>query len=406
MKPGIIEWADNAVWAGGPSFGSATKAPPTTAERNEGYYPTQRPAPQILNYLMNELSQRARGAASMRLLNWIEIDATAIADTGGPMDGVHDPITGSDVTVDFTGAAAFEDNVAPGGMIWAAGAGGAGMSGANARIACDHLGNIAFVNDILCPPGLLAVAYSPTPLGGWVAWPGGGAPAGQWSIIEHDHLGRWVIGDYTALAVHLLTSTAPANAFGACAAAPGFIAGQGPSCLKHSHHPAGSVWPADPGNQAWIALSLTEQSRSANGTNWTAAAVHAMGSLPVDLAYSRFGTTWITILLNGQIGTSTDNGATWTVTNPLAASALGALTGARIACDGYGDWVIAMTDGAGGAVEVWASWDNGASWSMVFLTSAPHPNDIALWYGGGRFHLMSTDAAAAWAGYASLRADE
>lgn len=404
MRPGVTGHAESAVWAGGPSAGSATKTPPTTGQRNEGWYPTYRPAPQVANYLLNELSQRAKGVASMRLLNWIETDVAAIADTGGPIDGIHDPITGSEVIVDFTGVAAFEDNTAPGGMVWAAGAGGAGMSGVQPRLAVDQAGNVAFVNSQACPPAALAVAYSPTPLGGWVAWPGGGAPAGTWCLIEHDWLGRWVISGTLGT---MLTSTAPAVAFGALATAPGWIAATIVG-LKHSHHPAAKVWPADPGNQHWVALTPTQRSTSLDGTNWTAAAAHGLGGIPWDLAYSAFGAKWICPVFNAGVligmGVSTDNGATWALGAAPATALAGPLTQGRIACDGFGDWMMALGDGA--AVELWASWDNGGTWHEAYPPTTPIPNNFALWYGGGRFHLMCNDAGANWTGYASLRADE
>jgi hypothetical protein len=349
-------------------------------------------------YLLNRL-----GAGL--LLNWFATDTSTAptADTGGPLDGVHDPVTGNEVIVDFTGAGLFEDNVAPGGMVWAHGPGGA-MGGNIPRLAVDHLGNV------VCVPQESSshnVFFSPTPLGTWVDWTAG-LPAGSWVRVAHDWLGRWVIGSATG---DILQSTGPGVAFAVVTVDPSFP--NAIYCLRHSHHPAELLSPDDPGNQSWVALSPTRASRSADGMTWTAAALHDLSGYPRDIAYSALGTKWIAPLVAPAdpggafigLGVSDDNGETWAEVTPFA-TALGAssITDARIACDGHGGWVVALTDGTG--VELWASHDNGVTWTQAYLPSAPHPDQLALWYGGGRFHLMTTDESGAWAGFASLRADE
>jgi hypothetical protein len=166
----------------------------------------------------------------------------------------------------------------------------------------------------------------------------------------------------------------------------------------------------------WIAIVPTGPptgiSRSADGQTWTATVVHGFGFTPTDLAYSAYGTTWIAVGITPlSIATSTD-GASWATTTPITTTLTP--TSAKIACDGYGTWLIVFADTVPAGtenVEMWASVDNGATWFQVWTLpdqvggNLPFDNHLTLWYGGGRFFLLTENGVVTNAAFCSLRAD-
>jgi hypothetical protein len=78
----------------------------------------------------------------------------------------------------------------------------------------------------------------------------------------------------------------------------------------------------------------------------------------------------------------------------LLPSGLGALSFARIATDGLGDWVTVMWDSGGGKIEIHASTDDGETWKRIHLPIVMGHDAAALWYGGGRFWLFTCGGGA------------
>ena len=415
MRPGSLEWAMNANYAAGGGAGNPTKAPPAAGQIADGYQPDAAVSPQIWNYARWAMMLMLAGCRSERVLNW---QAGSVAGIGGLIGGlghgIYDPIADVHIWHGHTGVAANEEATSD-GLIWT---GGAPWVVAGNALYCyaahDGNGTRAQVTGNLVPPGANQIGFS-TGFAAWAAWTAG-EPNGQFTLIEHDHVGLWVmtdIGGVGGASGDLLVSTGPANAWGAPTSAPGFAAG--PTVLAHSHHPAALIYPNDPGNPMWIAMTPAQKSMSADGQTWSAAAAHGIGGTPLGLAYSAHGTRWIATVAcggKGWITYSDDNGSTW---NPSAVlgnaacpitSSIVNPTEMQIACDGYGDWMIAIADSAGGSLELHASWDNGKTWARVPLPSTPYNAFADLWYGGGRFMLMTTDGAGNFAAYTSLRADE
>lgn len=408
MRPGPRIWASNALWAAGPDVGVATKIPMAAGELADGRYRAIRPAPQLDNYELWAIASRLHGAASMRLLNvFNRFDLNTVGLVGGFCHGCWDPVALTASMVEERAAAAMGEFISIGGLQpWGAGAGfpgppppPAGVVG-QPRIAIDPATqNRAVVDD--CAAGDLpwaSVAY-----GVFAPWPGGSL-ANQWCALCHTVIGdRFVFGDQLAL-IHRAQN--PAAITSAPATPPGFAAAR-ITALAASNHAAADVYPSDPGNDCVIAMTATEVSSSSGTCNvWTAAALHLLGSVPLDLAYSKAGSKWIAILANGQIGTSLDNGATWAATASLP-GAMAASTTSMIACDGYGDWMALLIDAGGPTTQLFASWDDGVTWVQVFLPVwVTAVNAGCIFYGGGQFIFMCIDnGAVSWV-YTTLRGDE
>jgi len=105
---------------------------------------------------------------------------------------------------------------------------------------------------------------------------------------------------------------------------------------------------------------------------------------------------------NGTIGISDDGGATWAAAVTVHAGF--SPVPAHIACDGFGDWMAVFRDAANAFL--YASWDDGETWHQVYLPTGPISPATALFYGGGRFHLVDDDGAGNGYVSLSLRAEE
>jgi hypothetical protein len=330
------------------------------------------------------------------------------------MDGIHDPTPATRDTmtvVDGTGALLFQERISRGGRLYVAGAGGVFATTAP-RIAVDGAGVRAVVTGTAV--GVNVEPYSSTAYAGFVTWVGA-SPAGTWADIDYGGIGanaRWIMGDgaHGGGAGAVTRSPAPAQPWTAPFTDAAFAAGI--TCLAYSHHYAGDLYPDDPGNDMWVAMTAAETSASVDGTGntWVAAAAHGLGATPVDLGYSRLSGEFLAVDLTCGISRSTD-GIAWT---RYAAGAAGApwavivnATTARIATDGYGHWYCLLVDSVANTAEIHASWDDGATWHEVWPdVILAGITDGCLWYGLGQFHVVLTDGAGAGLIYTSHRAGE
>lgn len=415
MIPGLPRWATNNNYAAAPGAPNPTKAPPAAGQIADGYQPDAAVSPQIWNYWRWAAAALLAGCSSMRLLNWQEGDATVLA-TEGVGAGMYEPVAGAH-TYDYIAVGGAGGKLESIGMraaqLWSVGfspvGGGAYEStvGGGCRSAHDALGNRAIASAL---GGGAAVVFHSAAWAAWDAtWGGAGFP-GAWtpSDIDHDHLGGtgvWIVSDPNVAGPgELWVSPAPGVPWANPVATPGFGGGQGPSLVRHTHHAAGMLYPDDPGNLCWVALSPLHRSYSLDGWNWVPAAGHPWAAVPYDLAYSHLGTQWIGVLLdggpNGYLVYSDDN-----FSNATKSAAFGAAgcpvdtqinnpTFAKIATDGFGDWLLGIIDCTSGDFELHASWDNGVSWDQVYLPSVPTitaNSSMDMWYGGGRFVLWLDD---------------
>ncbi len=396
-RPGPINWASNATWAGGLDPGLTTKTPPSAGQQADGYYRDLRVAARIWNYREWAYAEKLRAASSMRPYNWSEADFTAFGvagSTGGPCDIVYDDI-GMIATIINA------DNIGGGAPLfetWTSQNGGAEPTGglyylgaltpavppaaAGPRIDLDPVTfTRAIATGAVGDVPRFSIAYA-----AWAVW-GGGTPAGTFVSIKWTQVGSvWIMGDAAGV---VTVSTGPGVAFAVPGVAvPGFAAAP-VTALCASNHAATDVYPDDPGNDVVVAMTLTEVSTSSGAcTTWTAAALHGLGSQPRDLAYCKATGRFICTLANGNVGVSDDNGATWSVVAVINTS-----THARIACDGFGEWVVTKISGGPVGQIFQASVDDGDTWIDVHRTAyIGAPSAVALCYGGGRFHAVTQKA--------------
>ena len=404
MKPGRRIWASNDVWAGGPDAGLATKIPMSAGNLEDGRYRSVRPAPQTDNYEQWVTSSRLDRAASMKVFNAIEQPVSAagwpIAWPGGPCDGIHDGTSHSVVDRNLVGGAD-EDWQSQGGRNWIVSPAGAPGVGINVPRLGTSLVTRGMVDGNAA--GGTRPFHSVTGVA-WATWPVG-SPVGAWADIDWGGVGgnaRWVIGGSVAGPVPtILTSTGPAAAFAAPGTPPAWAGVAWVNVVAYTHHYAADLYPDDPGNDAWLAMTSTETSISVDGIAdvWTAPVAHLMTTQPFDVGYSRMSGEWIAVMSDGDIARSTD-GLVWVCDAAAIVGSLGAgvATNCRICTDGYGHWMLLETDGAG-VVKVWGSHDDGATWDRIWLqTDCAAPIDGAVWYGGGQFMIVIVDGLATQTG--------
>ena len=407
MKPGRRIWADNAVWAGGPDAGVATKIPMSAGNLSDGRYRSIRPAPQTDNYEQWVTSSRLDAAASMRVMNVIDQPVTQAgwpgAWVGGPCDGIYDVSTGRHSVL--SRAIADEEWTSAGSRNWAVAA-VPGITLTTPRLATDYLTLRGVVDGT--PLGAGTNAWASVAGGAWAAWVL--SPLGQWLDIDYGGAGanaRWVIGGLLAAGATptVLISTGPAAAFFAPAGPPVWAGAPAVNVIAHSHHAAGDLYPDDPGNHVWLAMTSAEASVSVHATAgvWTAPAGHLLPAAPLDVACSKLSGEWICVCADGTLGRSYD-GVVWVndITSVVLPGA-GAYA-PRIATDGYGHWMIAMISAAG-FLYLWASPDDGTTWPRVYpeFWLPGGYADHALWYGDGQFVIVSQDGVSAGSVHTSLR---
>jgi len=393
MKPGRRIWADNAVWAGGPDAGVATKIPMSAGNLSDGRYRSIRPAPQTDNYEQWVTSSRLDRAAAMRVFTINAEPVTAAgwpaAWQGGWCDGIFDGLTHSVVNLDI--GVADEDWQSQGGRNWIVSPAGAPGVGFNVpRMATDLVRRGVVDGN----PGAATRPYFALTGAAWAAWPIA-SPAGGWLDIDWGGTGanaRWVIGGDIAATPTLEVSSGTAVAFAPPGTPPAWGGALGVNVVAYTHHYAADLYPDDPGNDEWLAMTPTETSISVDGQAdvWTAPIAHAMTTPPWDVGYSRMSGEWIAVMSDGDIARSTD-GLVWVCDAAAIFGAMGAgvATTARITTDGYGHWMLLEVNSGGPVCKLWASHDDGASWYRVYEElELANVFDGAIWYGAGQFHIV------------------
>lgn len=413
MRPGRRIWASNPLWLAGPDAGLPTKVPASSGNLSEGRYRSIRPAPQIDNHELWNLTSRLDAAASMRVMNIIDQPVTpagwpAVGWVGGPCDGIYDAGTGRHWVLDRNGAVADEEWSSAGARNWAVAGAVPGITITTPRLATDNLTVRGIVDGTPIVGGTNPWA---SVLGGvWAPWVL--SPLGQWLDIDYGGVGangRWVIGGLLAAGPTpaVLRSTGPGAAFAAPAGPPVWAGAPAVNIVAHSHHAPGDLYPDDPGNHVWLAMTSAEASVSthASADVWAPPAGHLLPAAPLDVACSKLTGEWICVCADGTLGRSYD-GLVWiNDTTSVVLPAPGAYT-PRIATDGYGHWVIAMILGAG--LYLWASADDGTTWYRIYPAAylAGGYTDHALWYGDGEFVVVGMDGASAGSIYTSMRIAE
>ena len=395
MRPGRRIWASNGVWAAGPDAGVATKVPMSAGELADGRYRSIRPAPQLDNYELWNLSSRIDNTAALAVRNLISEPVSAagwpVAWMGIWPDGIYDPTPTRRVHTWIDQAAlAGQEYLSRGGRLWAPGVPPLIVAVTLPRLAV----NGADVRALALGTAASQMWYS-TAYGAWATWPAAGV-AGNWQDIDCYQPGtRWVAISIAGLICRSLDPGV--SAFTAPAVGPGFAAPAVVS-VAHTQHAPGDLYPTDPGNDTWLALTDTQCSISVDaGNNWTAALAHGLASSPGDVAYSKIGGQWIAVDFGRGICRSVD-GLVWTRSAPGTVGGLFAAAGptvVRIATDGFGHWAVFLLNQVAGTYEVHTSFDDGATWREVFPDYVvPNAAHGCLWYGDGAFHVMTTDSIA------------
>jgi hypothetical protein len=412
MKPGILKWATNDNFAAGPDVGTPTKVPPSVGQEADGYYRNNKPAAKIWNYNRWGVDEKLEAIELMRAKTWLApvMDPPAfsvVADVAG-----YDPISKRHSIYGLDGALSqdYEAYSDFGGRYWDVQTlGGSTTLNNFTDFSVDNLGT-----------GIRAVVQSAaggihasTALGAYVQW--AGPPAFTASKIGHDWIGLWVTDDTAT--TDLYRSTGPGSAF--VSTFTGFNnVGADIVRIGHTHHPAGILYPDDPGNQLWfahnplLAVGNSEFATSSDGITWAIAGSPTVGSV-LDTAYGWYKSRFISICSEvtgglGRIIYSDDNGVTWAALNVIPYRNIATPTKARIVTDGYGVWIVNVIDAAGPPdnCEMFCSVDNGATWYPVFVPNdnRQHSNQIlpCLYYGEGVFVMALTDADNVFQIYHSL----
>lgn len=399
-KPGPHPWATNDTYVSGPDAGSNTKTPPLTAHREDGYYRTRRPGPDILNYQLNRNALVQSTVARLAAMNYQLVEqnnidySTAAAATLDSSCHYYDADGNIYASLFYgdPGGTQLLERYSINGVNWATPAsnpipgnalGGAGRSDAdgddsNRRIIV-HDGTTT--DDVYYNTGYGAASWTKVTFDG-------GAPGLNWRRVACDRdtagngAAHWCIGDDAGGGNPVLWSSTDGISFTAEAGFPALGAAS-VSGIFHSLHPVGALGPDDTGNPAWLVLAGNFVVRSTDHITWTSvnpAISGTWGSRSV--AYSRTSRRWVLAIGGTQFGTihySDDNGATWTsIANalPIQSAMQHANTGARIASDGYGTFVVTRSvQPTVPSTEMWVSVDEGLTWSLF----QPADDTMSLW---------------------------
>jgi hypothetical protein len=123
--------------------------------------------------------------------------------------------------------------------------------------------------------------YYSTALGAWTNWTGLGA-TGKLFAKGDFYNGRYCFLD-TLVDIFSTTSTGTV---------PSVVDTQltGTYCsLKHSKHVAGTLYPNDPGNLTWMAVTSTQSSVSSDGVTWGTPTAHGLTGIDQDNRWNNRG---------------------------------------------------------------------------------------------------------------------
>lgn len=390
-KPGHHPWADNDTYVSGPDAGSNTKTAPLAAHREDGYYRSRRPGPDILNHQLNRSALMHESVARMQASNYTEIYTDSTDLNGGRMvASAHGVGASSDAMAAATifrhslSTNLVYDSYSHAGTNWTTG--GTVISGVTtattaADADCDEGSHRVFC--LTYAGGTDKAAYSSNPGGAWSAITfSGGAPGYDWYSVACDRntagnaSAHWCIGGFGSTDGRLWSS-ADGVTF---SAESGFATGNIVRGVYHSCHQTGALGPDDSGNPVWLAQNNVGQIYySTDHTTWTTGGVELLGKLQKgrSLAYSKPSRRWVAAQSGvsfGNISYSDDNGASWTTMTgalPILATMANASTTARIAGDGYGTFVVIRDDQPTvEACYAWVSVDEGLTWSMFTIANA------------------------------------
>jgi hypothetical protein len=392
MRPGYNPWATGDLYTTPPSVGTATKFEPTAALRLEGFHGNDFVGPGFVNWMLHRLYLMQLESARMRAKNLVAVDGTLAGAVNQFLSSFCYDEANDLYTILFYdiggGVAGAYESVVQGGEIFTANNTITGVLGGITALDSDGSENgyrhvaVTGPNDI--------IRYSLNG-GAWAAATFTGVPATSFTAIGCDRgtagvASKFLIGDDGASGggnalVYACTTTGVNYVNVAGFPALGAIPIRG---IFHSLHPAGALYPADPGNPTWLVLTDTDACRSADGVTWnTVAHGFAGGALHRRCAaYSKTSGRWVVALQGastGDIEYSDDDGASWTLINNAFAPATG---GVQIVGDGYGTFV-ACPEEFGGAVaatatEFWVSVDDGMTWETVSYPVDPSGDDIVL----------------------------
>jgi hypothetical protein len=386
--------------------GQATKEPPSQEEQDEGYTIDELVPPTTWNFHRWQNQRAIIEAQSAQVLNFFQSNTDAfgpaspyiVGPAGHTMNGsrpdIHTVMLNND-PVSSNPREARSD----GGLIWeilvAVGLPVASVKDFdtnNSNYRAVAMGN----ND--------GVYYSIN-LGSWSVW-GGTFPSpariyirlvNRWS--EANPTGQlWVFSDINGLLYYALS---PTSSITLADSDPGFTVASTVRGLIHTRHGSGLLWPDDAGNEYTLAFTDTQLSRSMNGRDWSSATAHLLDTYgapyttPLAMDYSAFGTKWIAVIGRSTAGYTTiayssDNGVSWTRQDDAIKTSIDVST-ARITCDRFGNWLVSVQDTAISTIEYFGSFDNGVTWYKLFATTAPYYGFHRQWYGGGRFHLATSE---------------
>jgi hypothetical protein len=399
-------WAENHKYAAAPA--QSTKVVPPLGRQLEGHTIEELVPPTEWNFREWQYRRAIQDAHSMRQLNWFQSETASYIipsprrvtvggycpftlDTGGTVRDIHTVMLQETVapTVAPTEAISWGPQVAItpislGGLIWRTVSTSLPIAVFN-DFDADNQGNRVVIM------GNNDGVYLSTIIGTWVQWPPGFATSPLiYTRAAYGHSG-WVFYDSTGLAYFAANTS---SQIAGAASDPGF--GTAITQVTHSKHDPGLLWPDDLGNRVYMAVSSTKYSTTTNGSDWSSSAPHVAPTSPLDLGYSAYGTRWIMPLTDTTSGPmslwiSKDNGLSWEIRSGVVPTTADAIT-AKIASDGSGNWILAVTnEDADPTLEHFASWDNGDSWHKIYVSPEHYRFNFYLWYGGGRFHLATSD---------------
>ena len=392
MRPGIVKYAENDTYAGGPDAGLANKVEPTATYQGDGDYPGYSPGPDLYNFLMHRLGkltqERTRsilGSIQHRLSAAVQkYDVRGSASSrylvGSPyrrdtvfflVDGNTDPAASQAVYEAVTsGHGYFSLNAATSYTVAAAG----DVISLLDADGDDHSGEQVVVLTDSGSQNIIGYKSNPS-----IAWAmvTGASVTPDWACVGCDQdwtnasgLGAlWMIGGQKTGGgtYYLESSRTPSGGFTALGATPTFTAV--PRCILHSQHYAGKMLPDDTGNPFWIVLSDVELGISYDGgVTWQTVTHGWAPSVSLTnkaVAYSANSRRLVAPVYNGASGDiyiSDDNGVTWTKHAGVLPDVGGALS---IVSDGFGGFLVWENNTTG--YQYFVSGDDGLTWTACYL---------------------------------------